>query len=284
MNFKTLIDARTLIRHLGHARCRIVDCRFDLGQPDQGQSLYASAHIPDSVYAHLDADLSGPRTPWSGRHPLPDADRLASIFTRFGIGPDVQVIAYDDSAGIYAARLWWLLRWLGHRAVAVLDGGLKAYLAADGPLTATPSTVAPEAFQGAPDPEVYVSIDDVALGLAKHQRLVLDARSAERYAGEFEPLDPRAGHIPGAINYPYTRHLDTDGRFLSASELRARLSTTMTGWSPDQVISSCGSGVTACHTLLAMEIAGFHGARLYPGSYSEWCRDEARPVTTGNTA
>jgi thiosulfate/3-mercaptopyruvate sulfurtransferase len=281
MTLETIIDASVLANTLGNADLRIIDCRFDLGQPALGRTLYTTSHIVGSVYAHLDEDLSGPRTPWSGRHPLPDPKALTDTFGRWGIDRNTQVIAYDDSAGMYAARLWWLLRWMGHTAVAVLDGGLKAFVAAGGTLSTTPVLITPQSFEGSPDPDVCASIDDVALGLAGHRRLVLDARAPERYAGEFEPLDPRAGHIPGATNHPYTANLDTDGRFLSPSTLRARLAKTLGSWPAEQVISSCGSGVTACHTLLALEIAGLRGARLYPGSYSEWCRDAARPVATG---
>ncbi len=281
MTQDTLVDVATLAAALGDPRLRIVDCRFDLGDPDAGAARYRREHLPGAVYAHLDADLSGPRTPWTGRHPLPEPEALAATLGRLGIDAGMRVVAYDDSGGIYAARLWWLLRWLGHPAVAVLDGGLAAWRAAGQPLTAAVATPAALSFEAAPRAAGQVSADEVAALLARDECLLLDARSAERYEGRVEPLDPRAGHVPGARNHHYARNLGADGRFQAPAALRAMFAPLLGARAPAAVVSMCGSGVTACHTLLALEIAGLPGARLYPGSWSEWCRDPARPVATG---
>ncbi|HUO80684.1 MAG TPA: sulfurtransferase [Steroidobacteraceae bacterium] len=281
MNHHTLIDVQTLAAGLADPAFRIVDCRFDLGDPDAGPALYRGGHLPGAVYAHLDADLSGPRAPWTGRHPLPEPEALAATFGRLGIGAGVQVVGYDDSGGIYAARLWWLLRWLGHEAAAVLDGGLAAWRAAGLPLSDAGAAPAPRRFVAAPRAAAHVSADELAALLARRACLLLDARSAERYQGRVEPLDPKAGHVPGAVNHHYARNLGADGRFLAPPALRALFEPQLGGRPPAAIVSMCGSGVTACHTLLALEIAGLPGARLYPGSWSEWCRDPARPVATG---
>lgn len=281
MAYETLIDVDTLKSRLADPAFRVVDCRFELGNPDAGRALYTGGHLPGATYAHLDEDLSGPRTPWTGRHPLPDPEDLAATFGRLGIDADMQVVAYDDSNGAYAARLWWLLRWLGHRSVAVLDGGLAAWRAAGLPLSVPPVSVAQRTFVGRANTTMHVSGDEVALLLARGEATVLDARAPERYEGRLEPLDPRAGHVPGAFNHHFARNLGPDGRFLAPDALQALLGRQLRGRPPSAVVSMCGSGVTACHTLLALEIAGLPGARLYPGSWSEWSRDEGRPVAIG---
>jgi thiosulfate/3-mercaptopyruvate sulfurtransferase len=281
MTHHTLIDVDSLAAGLADPSLRIVDCRFDLGDPDAGAALFRRSHIPGAVYAHLDTDLSGPRAPWTGRHPLPEPEALAATFGRLGIGAGVQVVAYDDSGGVYAARLWWLLRWLGHPAAAVLDGGLAAWRAAGRPLATDAVMPAPCRFDAAPRPAAHVSADEVAALLARAGCLLLDARSAERYQGRVEPLDPRAGHVPGATHHHYAQNLGSDGRFLPPAALRAAFERLLGSRPPAALVSMCGSGVTACHTLLALEVAGLPGARLYPGSWSEWCRDPARPVATG---
>jgi thiosulfate/3-mercaptopyruvate sulfurtransferase len=281
MSYQTVVDSGTLAAHLSDPTWRIVDCRFDLGDPAAGAASFAREHIPGAVYAHLDRDLSGPRTPWSGRHPLPDPQALASTLGQLGVDADTQVIAYDESTGAYAARLWWLLRWLGHARVAVLDGGLAAWRAEHRPLSATAAAVAPRSFQGRPDPDSHLSADDVAALLARHACVLVDARATERFEGRIEPLDTKAGHVPGARSHPFSRNLAADGRFLGAPALRERFSALLGSAPPSALISMCGSGVTACHTLLALEIAGLEGARLYPGSWSEWSRDPGRPVATG---
>jgi thiosulfate/3-mercaptopyruvate sulfurtransferase len=281
MSYETVVDTATLAAHLEDPGWRVVDCRFDLGEPEAGAAAFKREHIPGAIYAHLDRDLSGPRTPWSGRHPLPEPDALAATFGGFGIDAEIQVVGYDDSGGVYASRLWWLLRWLGHRRVAVLDGGLGAWRAERRPLSAATAAPTARRFIVQPDAGGQVSADELAALLAHRECVLLDARAVERYEGLVEPLDPRAGHVPGARNHPYSRNLGPDGRFLAAAELRARLEPLLRAEPAERVVSMCGSGVTACHTLLALEIAGLAGARLYPGSWSEWCRDLARPVATG---
>jgi thiosulfate/3-mercaptopyruvate sulfurtransferase len=281
MAYETLIDVATLKGHLADPAFRVIDCRFELGNPEAGRALYTGGHLPGAAYAHLDEDLSGPRTPWSGRHPLPDPEDLAATFGKLGIDETVQVVAYDESNGAYAARVWWLLRWLGHRRVAVLDGGLAAWRAAGLPLSDPPISVAPRTFTARPNAAMHVSGDEVALLLARGEAIVLDARAPERYEGRLEPLDPRAGHVPGAHNHHFARNLGADGRFLAPDALATLLAHQLRGRPATAVVSMCGSGVTACHTLLALEIAGLPGARLYPGSWSEWSRDEGRPIAIG---
>jgi thiosulfate/3-mercaptopyruvate sulfurtransferase len=269
----------------------VIDCRFDLARPEWGEESYAAARIPHALYAHLDRDLSGPVSPRSGRHPLPQAAALAARFGRFGIAPRTQVVAYDQGSGAYAARLWWLLRWLGHLRVAVLDGGFAAWQQQSLPIEREPAgagrpALVAEAFESGADETMTVSTAQlahaVAAGLlARGERVLVDARGADRFAGRNETLDPVAGHIPGARNHPFTENLDSRGRFLDPATLRERFAKTLGGEPPAAVISMCGSGVTACHNLLAMEVAGLSGARLYAGSWSEWIRDPARPISVG---
>jgi thiosulfate/3-mercaptopyruvate sulfurtransferase len=281
MDHTTLIDVPTLRSRLSDPLMRVIDCRFELGHPEVGRGLYLKGHIPSALYAHLDEDLAAPRTPWSGRHPLPDATALGATFSRFGIDDTVQVVAYDDSGGAYAARLWWLLRWLGHSRVAVLDGGFGAWKAAGLPVSIPAASVTARHFTPRPDPACHVSGDELGDLLAQQRCALLDARSPERFEGRIEPLDPRAGHVPGAQNFHFARNLDADGRFLSPEILAAQFRRALRGRPPETVVAMCGSGVTACHNLLAMEVAGLGGGRLYPGSFSEWSRDAARPIATG---
>jgi thiosulfate/3-mercaptopyruvate sulfurtransferase len=263
-----------------HPQWRVFDCRHDLAQPELGAQQYASAHLPHALHAHLDHDLSGPKTGLNGRHPLPDRVRFAAWLGAVGVGRDDMVVAYDASGGCYAARLWWLMRWMGHRHVAVLDGGLQAWLAEGHPLV-TERPLPRSALYAADAPAMpTVDADGVLRNLADAQAVVLDARGAGRYAGEGETLDPVGGHIPGARNRPYLDNLAADGRFKPAATLRAEFERVLAG-APQQVIAQCGSGVTACHNLLALELAGRPGASLYPGSWSEWCSDTSRPVATG---
>lgn len=275
--YTTLIRAPDLAPHTADANWLIVDCRFDLTKPDSGEQAYRAGHIPGAVYAHLDRDLSSPITPESGRHPLPDPEHFARKLSEWGVTRDTQVIAYDADTSAHAARLWWLLRWVGHDAVAVLDGGLRAWTQAGLPTTAEIPTRTASQFVARPDRNAWLSTDEVAEKVREGWRL-LDARAAERFSGEVEPIDPVAGHVPGAVNHPLGTNLDTDGRFLSADELRARYTRSQAGVPDDRTVAMCGSGVTACHLLLTMEIAGKRGARLYAGSWSEWIRDPARPV------
>ena len=282
----TLIEPRELALHLDDPGWAIIDCRFDLARPDWGARAFADGHIPHALYAHLEHDLSGPRTPRSGRHPLPEVELLAATFARFGIDERVQVIAYDQSTGAFAARLWWLLRWLGHAQVAVLNGGLAAWVRAGLPLSTTIEARAPRRFRATADARRVVSGSEVAAlvsadALARAEQPLIDARSADRFAGENETIDPVAGHIPGARNHPYAGNLDASGRFLDTARLRQAWETTLRGASPRQLIAMCGSGVTACHNLLALEAAGLCGARLYAGSWSEWITDPDHPVARG---
>jgi thiosulfate/3-mercaptopyruvate sulfurtransferase len=281
MNHDYLTDVDSLRSRLSDPNTRVIDCRFELGQPESGRALYLKGHIPGALYAHLDEDLAAPRTPWSGRHPLPDPEALIRAFSTWGIDATVNVVAYDDSGGAYAARLWWLLRWLGHRTVTVLDGGYAAWKAAGLPSLIAASSVPSRPFEGTPDLRMHVSADDVAELLQRHDCVLLDARSAERFEGRVEPLDPRAGHVPGAQNFPFVNNLDADGRFRPASVLAEQFKRALRGRPAASVVAMCGSGVTACHNLLALEIAGLGGGRLYAGSFSEWSRDAGRPVATG---
>jgi thiosulfate/3-mercaptopyruvate sulfurtransferase len=283
MSHTTLIEPAQLLPHLSDPDWVTIDCRFDLTDPEAGARLYAAAHIPGARYAHLNDDLSDPVTAASGRHPLPDPKRLAQRLGAWGIGESTQAIAYDDASGATAARLWWLLRWVGHDRVAVLNGGLRAWRAAGYPLTDQPAVATPRAFTARPDPRAFLDVDAVMQGLARKQIALVDARSAERFAGRNEIFDPVAGHVPGARNHPFQKNVDADGRFLPADALRETWRVTLAGTPAERVVAMCGSGVTACHNLLALEIAGLHGARLYPGSWSEWIRDPARTVATGDS-
>jgi len=285
MTFETLIDADQLATRLNSPGWRVFDCRFDLGATESGRNAHRESHLPGALYAHLDDDLSSPITPQSGRHPLPDPSRLCAWLGDRGVGPDTQVVVYDDTGGTMAVRLWWLLRWLGHGGVAVLDGGWQAWLQAGLPLqTAPPDPVESCVFQGSPDWRQVVSSETLTEQL-QHGGAALqlmDARKRERFRGDAEPIDPVAGHIPGAVNMPLQDNLDAEGRFKRPDALR-ELYTTVLGDHPvNDVVAMCGSGVTACHNLLAMESAGLHGGRLYAGSWSEWIRDPHRPVATGD--
>ncbi len=281
MPYTTLIDTATLNAHLHDPDWVIVDCRFNLMEPEAGRRAYRENHLPGARYAHLNDDLSGPITLTTGRHPLPDPARLAQRLGAWGISQDTQVVAYDDLGGMLAAaRLWWLLRWVGHDAVAVLDGGLAAWLAAGLALTTEPPIAPLTRFDARPDDQLWLTAAQVQASPPENP--VLDARGAARYRGEMEPVDPVAGHIPGAVNLPTEGHLTPEGGFLPTAMLRARFEAALQGRPPAAVVHSCGSGVTACHNLLAMEVAGLRGSRLYSGSWSEWIRDPRRPIATGS--
>lgn len=280
MPYTTLIDTATLHAHLNDPDWIVIDCRFNLMDTEAGRQAYMEGHLPGAHYAHLDEDLSSSITPTTGRHPLPDPAQLAQKLSEWGIDNHTQVVAYDDMGGMLAAaRLWWLLRWLGHEAVAVLDGGLAAWRRAELPLTTATPTARPAAFEARPDDRLWLTAAQIQ-ALSKEEQLV-DARAAARYRGEMEPIDPVAGHIPGAINLPTEDNLTTDGHFQPADALRTRFLAVLAGRSPTAVVHHCGSGLTACHNLLAMEAAGLNGSRLYAGSWSEWIRDPSRPVATG---
>jgi len=281
VSFTTLVTTEELERRLDDPGWVVVDCRFTLTDPQAGRRAYAEGHIPGARYAHLDEDLSGPRTPTSGRHPLPDPAVLAQKLGAWGIDADKQVVVYDDTFGAMAVRLWWLLRWLGHGKVALLDGGWPAWKREGRPVSRELPRVRPAVFHPRPDDGMWVDAARVEALLGDSRYLLLDARAEERYSGEREPLDPVAGHVPGAVNRPYEDNLDPGGRFLPPEALRAAYLELLDGRPPERVIHMCGSGVTACHNLLAMEIAGLAGGKLYPGSWSEWITDPRRPTATG---
>ena len=278
MAFRTLISTSVLAMHLEDDPVAIVDCRFKLGDESWGEQAYVAAHIPRAVYAHLDRDLSGPKTGTNGRHPLPDPDAVTRTFTRFGITSGVQVVAYDQDNGMFASRLWWMLRWLGHDAVAVLDGGFAKWTAEGRDTRSGTETRAAQTFIAAPRPDLLATVDQVAALRADRNWRLVDARAPERFRGDVEPLDKVAGHIPGAVNHCYQTNLDAEGSFRSPEELRAHMQATLGDHPADRIVCYCGSGVTACHNLLALEHAGLTGARLYAGSWSEWSSDPARPV------
>jgi len=282
MAHTTLISSEELLPHLDDPRWALIDCRFDLADPAAGQAAYLDEHIPGAVYAHLERDLSAPPTGANGRHPLPPPGVLAAVFSRWGIGHGVQVIVYDDSGGGYAARTWWSLRFLGHDAVAVLDGGLQAWVASGHPVRQGLESRRPAPFSPSPRSELKIEADQVLAGLGSPGIVLIDARAQERFRGEEEPIDPVAGHIPGALNRPWQTNLDASGRFLPAIALRHQFEALLGASPASSAVAYCGSGVTACHNLLAMAHAGLLGARLYPGSWSEWSSSASRPVATGD--
>ncbi|AOU99056.1 hypothetical protein BI364_14900 [Acidihalobacter yilgarnensis] len=274
-----LIDADALARALNaHASIVLVDCRFDLAHPNAGRQAYLAGHLPGAVYAHLDEALSGHLGPDTGRHPLPTPEAFGARCGEWGICPGVRVVAYDDAGGVYAARLWWLLRWLGHADVCVLDGGVQAWLAAGHALETQSSVPTPRSFTGTPRVDLSLGVEALQTALADRRCCLIDVRAAARYRGEVEPIDPVAGHVPGAVNHPFTHLLDERGHFLPAAALREQIESLLSGAPAETVVAMCGSGVTACHLLLAMTHAGLPGGRLYPGSWSEWIRDPTRPI------
>lgn len=278
---RVLVDTAALAAQLHEPDWVVVDCRFALTDPEAGRRAYAQGHIPGARYAHLDQDLSSPITPESGRHPLPDPGVLARKLGAWGIDERKQVIAYDDGPGAFASRLWWLLRWLGHQAVAVLDGGFAKWCREGRPLSTEAPTPAASVFHPRVLDGLWVSTALVERAVAASDHLLIDARAGERFRGEVEPIDSVAGHIPGARNRPASANLGDDGCMLAPQTLREQFLALLQGSPPAAVISTCGSGVTACHNLLAMEHAGLGGARLYAGSWSEWVRNARRPVATG---
>ena len=280
-----LIDAATLAARLAAGQpTRVLDSSFDLADPTAGRRAHAAGHVPGAAHLDLDRDLADHRPPADGRaggrHPLPSREAFAATLGRLGVDAATPVVIYDRSGSMYAARAWWMLRWLGHREVAVLDGGWAAWLAAGGTAEAVdPAPAAPLHYSPADSQVAQVDAQAVLDGMGRLR--VIDARAPERFRGELEPLDPVAGHIPGALNRPFKDNLDAGGRFLPPGQLRAAFDTLLAGRPTSEVVHQCGSGVTACHNLLAMELAGLPGAALYPGSWSEWCADPARPVAVG---
>lgn len=286
MNHTALISATALRDALAAPdaarRLVVLDASFDLADTGAGERTHATAHVPQAQYVHLDRDLSGPKTGRTGRHPLPEREAFARTVGRLGVAPGVQVVALDAQGGAFAARVWWMLKWLGHADVAVLDGGIAAWLAAGGELIAAAPVVEPQAPYPAHASLVpQVDADTLLAELTAGSAQVVDARAAERFRGDVEPLDPVAGHIPGALNRFFKDNLESDGRFKDAARLRAEFTALLGDATGSRIVHQCGSGATACHNLLAMEVAGLGGTRLYPGSWSEWCADPARPVARG---
>ncbi len=271
------ISVDALRARLGDPDLRLLDVRSVLGSPCAGRAAFDAGHLPGAAFLDLEEDLSAPIGAHGGRHPLPEAAVLAATFAAVGIGDGNHVVAYDAGDAMVAGRVWWSLRWLGHDAVQVLDGGFAAWVAAGVPVTTEGTVHAPAAFEPRPRPEMLVDRADLIAGLGDSDRVVVDARAGERYRGEVEPLDPRAGHVPGAVNYPYAENLD-GGRFRSPEALRERFAPLADA---REVVVYCGSGVSAAHDLMALEAAGIHGAKLYAGSWSDWVSHPDAPVALG---
>jgi thiosulfate/3-mercaptopyruvate sulfurtransferase len=286
MAWQTLVSAEELAGGLADPRLRLFDCRYELARPEAGRAAWTRGHLPGALHVDLHHDLAGPTTQRSGRHPLPDPQEFAARLRQWGVNDDSLLVAYDDSTGMWAARLWWMAaKWLGHRNVAVLDGGMRRWQQLQLPImTDPPPARAAGNFVGRIDDSSWVDIELTQSAALDAGQQVIDARAPERYRGEVEPIDPVAGHVPGAVNHPTATVAGPDGRLLPSAELRDAFAKTLGPVAPSAAIAMCGSGVTACHLLLAMEHAGLPGARLYVGSWSEWSRDPSRPVARGNEA
>jgi thiosulfate/3-mercaptopyruvate sulfurtransferase len=278
MSFTTIIDTPTLARHLHEVSLVVVDCRFKLDDPGWGAREYESAHIPGAVYVDLDRDLAGRKTGSNGRHPLPDPAAFSATVGALGIERGTQVVAYDQDAGSFASRFWWMLRWLGHAEVAVLDGGFAKWIGENRPTRPGRESRPPRTFAGVARKEMVAGADDVAGLIGREEWRLLDARAPERFSGETETIDKKAGHIPGARNHFFKWNVDERNTLRAAGDVRARFLETLGGVPPERAVCYCGSGVTACQNLLAMEHVGLRGARLYPGSWSEWSSDPSRPT------
>lgn len=282
MKYKTLISTIELSHRLGRQEWAVVDCRFSLANPTLGRQEYLAAHIPGAVYAHLEDDLSGTIVPGqTGRHPLPDPVAAAETFGQWGIDQTVQVVAYDSAGGAFAARLWWMLRWLGHESVAVLDGGWTKWLREGLPTQVGWEERTSRTFEAHLQGQTMVTTAQVEEMLDRADAKLFDARAVDRYRGENETIDPVAGHIPGAISAPYVENLDPDGTFKPAAQLASHYRRLLGDSLAEKAVFYCGSGVTAAHNMLAMAHVGLDGSRLYPGSWSEWITDPRRPVGRG---
>ncbi len=282
-SFTTLISADELAAVIDHVV--LFDCRYELSDHAAGRRAYDEAHIPSARFLDMESELSGPKTGRNGRHPLPERSRLLALLAAHGVSDETQIVAYDSHGGAIAGRLWALARWVGHRNVAVLDGDLRAWRKAGFPVTAEVPAPAQAGRLSADRPALItlMSADEVMARLDDRQHnQVVDARAPERFTGAVEPIDPVGGHIPGALNRPFSGNLRPDGRYKPAEVLRDEFEALLAGRPPESFVHQCGSGVTACHNLLAMEHAGLTGSRLYPGSWSEWGSDPNRPVATGN--
>ncbi len=281
--YKTLISAATLSRHLDSPAWVVIDCRFRLNDPQAGRMMYDESHIPGALYADLDRDLSKPPvTAEEGRHPLPDLSIIQAKLGNWGIGNGVQVICYDDFGGVLASRFWWMLRYLGHSTVAVLDGGWQSWLAHKFPTSSEHESSWPTTFEVALQPQMLASLAEVQqMSAGGDGWRLIDARDADRYRGEREPMDPVAGHIPGARNRPYAKNLTSIRTMRDTDELRQEWDAFLGDTSPSDTVMYCGSGVSACHNLLAMEHVGFGGTRLFIPSWSGWSADTTRPIEIG---
>ncbi len=280
MPHTTLVSTAELAAHLDDPAWVVFDCRHDLAKPDSGAQDYAASHIPGARFLHLDRDLSAPATGKNGRHPLPDPQAFMRTLGAAGVDARTQVVAYDAQVGVYPARLWWMLRWLGHENVAVLDGGYAKWTQEGRSVTSAAPRLAPAQFSGQPR-AISVDADYVLRSIGQPGRMLIDARGPDRFRGENETLDPVGGRIRGALNRFFRDNLDANGCFKPAQDLRQGFAALLGNTPPEAVVHSCGSGVSACHNVLAMEIAGLPGSRLYPGSWSEWCSDPSRPRETG---
>jgi thiosulfate/3-mercaptopyruvate sulfurtransferase len=277
MHYRTLISAPQL-KQLNSADCVIIDCRFSLANTEAGGYAYRHGHIPNACYAHVDKDLSSRITDHTGRHPLPDFKEISQKIGACGISNYTQVVVYDDAGGAFAGRSWWLFRCLGHDNVAVLDGGIQSWQRHGYAITTVLPRIKPASFRAYLNPNLWLSASQVENAIAKRSITLIDARTPERYRGEQEPIDPVAGHIPYALNRAFQRNLTSQGLFLPPEQLRAEFKQLIGSTKPEQVVHYCGSGVTACHNLLAMEHAALTGSKLYAGSWSEWIRDKNRTV------
>jgi thiosulfate/3-mercaptopyruvate sulfurtransferase len=279
---KILVSPGELAGHLDDPGWVVFDTRHDLADPEKGRRAYASGHVPGAYFLQLDEDLSGAKTGKNGRHPLPDIDAFAKRIAAHGVSAQTQVVIYDDVGGSFAARLWWMLRWLGHDRVAILDGGFPAWQKEGRPVSQ--EVPAPRKGSFVPKPHLGWTVDASFLERfhADPAMKLVDARAAERFSGLQEPIDPVAGHVPGAMNRFWKDNLTAEGRFKAADALRREFGMLLDASAPAQSVHMCGSGVTACHNIFAMELAGLSGARLYPGSWSEWCADSTRPVATNS--
>ena len=284
MSLAQLINPQQLAERQKSAGLVILDCRFALEDPDYGRCSYAEGHIEGAQYADLERHLSGPVIKGvTGRHPLPAVNTFAEQLRAWGVSADNDVVLYDDGPGAYAARAWWLLAWLGKRdGVFILDGGLKAWHAAGFPLSLDAPVIEPGTFVGTPDHRLVLDAEHLQKRLGQPGLTLIDARAQPRFRGDVEPIDPVAGHIPGAQCAAFNENLGSDGRFLPAEQLRQRFAAQLQGRSPDELVAYCGSGVTACHNLFALSLAGYPLGKLYAGSWSEWITDPARPIATGD--
>jgi thiosulfate/3-mercaptopyruvate sulfurtransferase len=262
--------------------CVVIDVRHQLTDLDWGRDAFQQGHIPGAQFMHMDTDLSGPKGPGTGRHPLPDAALLTHKLAQRGVQRGQQVVVYDQSIGAMASRLWWMLKhWLGHDRTAVLDGGWEAWIKAGGQSSQQHTIAVATDYETRPQPTAYLNVDSVMANLQHASFTMVDARAAERFEGKTEPIDPVAGHIPRALNRPHTLNMTDRGVFKAPEHLAKEWQHLMAGRTADQIVHQCGSGVTACHNLLSMEVAGMPRSRVYPGSWSQWCSDPDRPVATG---